>query len=214
MNVLNIIKKMKTIDPHEKIKNSKIAKKLFAKETLEMLKLYDDALTQAKGFENVPAMQEMLQDIAIKANEMIDNEIPKIKEGLKSDADKKTEKKIKTAQSAKIMEEIANTADYLAECRAKLKEHNRLKREAEGKTKPIKRRLTTRLKEGMKKIVNMMPKAVKSDTEKIYQTECIIKRTLSELKKVWGMNKIEGIEASLKEQFEGLKEKAKPNKTT
>lgn len=204
---------MKQENPHNKIKSSGIAKKLFSKETLEMLKLYNEALAQTKGFEDVPAMQEMLQDIAVKANEMVDEEIPKIKEFLKSDADKKTEKKIKKEQSAKIMEEVSNTSDYLAACRAKLKEYNRLKREAEGKTKPIKRKLTTRLKEGMKKIVNMMPKAVKSDKDKIYQTQCIINRTVSELKKVWGMNKIEGIEKSLKEQFEGLKEKVEPKKS-
>ena len=172
---------MKLQSPHDKIKSSGIAKKLFTKETLEMLKLYDEAVVQTKGFEDVPAMQDMLQDIAVKTNEMIDKEVPKIKESLKSDADKKTEKKIKTAQSAKIMEEVSNTSDYLAVCRAKLKEHNRLKRESEGKTKRIKRKLTTRLKESMKKIVNMMPKAVKTDKDKIYKTECIIKRMVSEL---------------------------------
>jgi len=203
---------MKLQSPHDKIKSSEIAKKLFTKETLEMLKLYDEAVDQTKGFEDVPAMQDMLQDIAVKTNEMIDKEIPKIKESLKSDADKKTEKKIKKEQSAKIMEEVSNTSDYLAACRAKLKEHNRIKRESEGKTKPIKRKLTTRLKESVKKIVNMMPKAVKSDKDKIYQTECIIKRMVSELKKVWGMNKIEGIEQSLKEQFEGLRDKTEPKK--
>jgi len=203
---------MKLQSPHDKIKSSGIAKKLFTKETLEMLKLYDEAVAQTKGFEDVPAMQDMLQDIAVKANEMIDKEIPKIKDSLKSDADKKTEKKIKTAQSAKIMEEVSNTSDYLASCRAKLKEHNRLKRESEGKTKPIKRKLTTRLKESVKKIVNMMPKAVKTDKDKIYKTECIIKRMVSELKKVWGMNKIEGIEQSLKEQFEGLRDKTESKK--
>jgi len=203
---------MKLQSPHDKIKSSGIAKKLFTKETLEMLKLYDEAVAQTKGFEDVPAMQDMLQDIAVKANEMIDKEIPKIKDSLKSDADKKTEKKIKTAQSAKIMEEVSNTSDYLASCRAKLKEHNRLKRESEGKTKPIKRKLTTRLKESVKKIVNMMPKAVKTDKDKIYKTECIIKRMVSELKKVWGMNKIEGIEKSLKEQFEGLRDKTESKK--
>ena len=60
----------------------------------------------------------------------------------------------------------------------------------------------------MKRLVNMMPKALKEDNKKLEQTEKAIQEFLSDLKRIWGMNKIKPIEEELKKKFDQLKERA------
>ena len=60
----------------------------------------------------------------------------------------------------------------------------------------------------MKKIANMMPKAIKEDPNKVEQTEKAVQKFLGDLKRIWGMNKIKPIEEELHEKFSELKEKA------
>ena len=53
-----------------------------------------------------------------------------------------------------------------------------------------------------------MPIKVKEDKEKIEQTEKAVKKFLSELKKIWGLNKIQQLQQEIEEKFEKLKDKA------
>ena len=204
---------MKTKTPQALIKASGLAPDLFAKETQDILNLYDSALKETKGFEKEPAMMDMLEDIRQKAQEVIEKDIKRIQSQLQTEQEKQEAQQLKKAQSRKIMEEVTMTEVYIEECRTKLRAYNRQQRLAAGKTKPIKRKLTTRLKEGMKKIVNMMPKTVKKDQKKLAQTQRIINRTVSDLKKIWGINRIEGIQKELDSQFDTLKKHAEPKET-
>ena len=128
---------MKTQNPREMIKKSGLALKLFSDQTHELLKVYDKTMKEVADFKDNPTMMELVNDIVTKTTTVIKQDIANIKESLKTDADKKAERKIKKQQSSKIMEEVEITSDYLSECRAKLREFNRQKRIAEGKDKPI-----------------------------------------------------------------------------
>ena len=111
-------------------------------------------------------------------------------------------------QSREILEKSTKAIDYLSECRLRLKEERRRKIERGEIKPPVKKQLTTKLKEFFQKIPALMPIKVKEDKEKIEQTEKAVKKFLSELKKIWGLNKIQQLQQEIEEKFEKLKDKA------
>lgn len=195
-------------DPYVLLKESGVARKLLSDKAKEALSIYDETIEGLKEFPNDKSLKDMAEQIGKAALEVLEQDIEQIKKDIKDDETTKEKKRVQKAQSKKIVEKADKTMDYLAECRTKLRE-DRKRKIASGEIKaPVKKKLTTKLKEAMKKIIGMMPKAVQKDEQKITRTEHAVQIFLSELKCIWGMNKIKPIEDELKEKFDDLKEKA------
>lgn len=200
-------------DPYILLKESGIAKNLLSKKTKEALSIYDETIEGLIEFSDDKSLKDMAEQIGKAALEMLEEDVARISGELKDEVQETEKKRTKKAQSKKIVEKADKTMDFLAECRTKLKEERQRKISSGEIKAPVKKKLTTKLKETMKKIIGMMPKAVKKDEQKITRTENAVQIFLSELKCIWGMNKIKPIEEELKEKFDELKEKATPEKT-
>jgi len=193
-------------DPYQLLKKSGISKSLLADKSKEALSIYDEAIEGLKDFPKDKGLKDMAEQIGKAAIEVMEDDIKNINEILADDVEVKEKKKVKKAQSKKITEKASKSHDFLAECRRKMKEE-RKRKIASGEIKaPVKKKITTKVKEAMSKIIGMMPKAVKNDEKKIIRTENAIQIFLSDLKCIWGMNKIKPIEDELKEKFDKLKE--------
>ncbi|HEY9084057.1 MAG TPA: hypothetical protein VIN73_12035 [Vicingaceae bacterium] len=200
-------------DPYALLKESAIAKNLLSDKAKEALSIYDETLEGLKEFPDDKSLKEMAEQIGKAALEVLEDDIAKISAELKDEVKETEKKRVRKAQSKKIAEKADKTMDFLAECRIKLKEERKRKIAAGEIKAPVKRKLTTKLKETMKKIIGMMPKTVQQDEQKIVRTEHAVQIFLSELKCIWGMNKIKPIEDELKEKFDALKEKVTVEKT-
>ncbi|MBQ21699.1 MAG: hypothetical protein CMD31_13170 [Flavobacteriales bacterium] len=199
-------------DPYALLNESGVAKNLLSDKAKEALSIYDETLEGIKEFPEDKALKDMAKQIGKAAVELLQEDIEKIKAEINDDEKTKEKKRVQKAQSKKIVEKADKTMDYLKECRIKLRE-DRKRKIAAGEIKaPVKKKLTTKLKEAMKKIIGMMPKAAQQDEQKIIRTEQAMQIFLSELKCIWGMNKIKPIADELKEKFDGLKEKVSTKK--
>lgn len=195
-------------DPYKLLEKEGVAKKVLSERSLEALSIYDETLEGLKEFPDDKTMKDMAEQIGDTAIELLKEDIATIKDELSDKAEQQQKKQLKKAQSKKIVEKSEKTMDYLAECRRKLRDERKQKMASGEIKKPVKRKLTTKLKDNMKKIANMMPKAIKEDPNKVEQTEKAVQKFLGDLKRIWGMNKIKPIEDELHEKFSELKEKA------
>ena len=200
-------------NPNDFLKKEGIAKKLLSDASKQALKEFDDTLKDLEEFLDSKELVAMAEQIGQAAIDLLKDDIERIREELKDEAAEKEEKQVKKAQSKRIVEKAEKTMDHLAQCRKLLKEERERKIASGEIKKPVKKKLTTKLKDSMKRIVNMMPNTIKEDKTKIDQTEKAIKKFLSDLKKIWGMNKITPIEDELKDKFDGLKEKIEKKET-
>lgn len=195
-------------DPYQLLKKEGINKGLLADKSKEGLSIYDETIEGLKDFPNDKALKDMAEKIGKATIEVLEEDIKNINSILEDDVKKAETKKKKKAISKRVIEKSSKTKDHLAECREKFKKE-RQRQLAAGEIKaPVKKQLATKLKEAMKKIVGMMPKAIKEDEKKIAKTELAITHFISDLKRIWGMNKIKPIEDELKEKFDQLKENA------
>ncbi len=195
-------------DPYKILKQSAVAKNLLSDKTKEALEIYDETIEGLTEFPKDKSLKEMAEKIGKAAIEVLSEDIDQIKSDLKDEVSETEKKRIQKAQSKKVVEKADKTMDYLTECRTKLREERKRKQESGEIKAPVKKKLTTKLKDNMKKIIVMMPKSVKEDEKKITRTEHAVQIFLSDLKCIWGMNKIKPIEQELKEKFEQLKDKA------
>jgi len=194
-------------DPYKLLEKEGVAKRLLNDRSKEALSIYDETLDGLKEFPDDKTMKEMAEQIGKTAIGLLAEDIAAIKEQLADKVEEEKKQKLKKAQSRQIVEKSEKAMDYLAECRRKLRE-DRAKKMATGEIKkPVKKQLTTRLKDNMKQIVTLMPRAIKEDPKKTEQTEKAIQKFLHELKRIWGMNKIKPIEEALHEKFKEVKEK-------
>ena len=203
-------------DPYVVLEKEQVAKSLLSDKIKEVLSEYDDALkdllslaedkslksSQLKGFKDAV---EQMGGIAI---EMIEEEFLSKREAHKrreEDAEKKQQRNI---QSKEILEKSERSIDYLLECRMKLKEERKHKIESGEIKPPVKKKLTTKIRELLSRVAGMMPHPLKDDSEKIEATEKAVKRFLMELKKIWGINKIKQVQEGIEEKFDKLREAA------
>ena len=126
----------------------------------------------------------------------------------KEESKKQAEPTEKEKKSKAVVAKAEKALDELALCRLKIREDRQKKIESGEIKKPKKKRLTTKLKDALKKVVNMMPEKVKQDKKKVEKTELALDNFLSELKSIWGLNKICAIREELEEKFDEIKEKA------
>lgn len=98
--------------------------------------------------------------------------------------------------------------DDLAHCRKRLKEDRQRKIESGEIQPPKKKTLVTKLRQELVKTATLIPKSLKDDTAVIQKTQKAVLNFLNELKSIWGLNKIKGIQDEIKEKFKKLEENA------
>ena len=195
-------------DPYAFLEKEAVAKGLLSDATKEALQIYDDSIEELKLYSKDKNLRNMAEEIGQAAIDVLKQDIEEIqKTHIKKAEDIQTKQK-KEMQSRDILQKSEKAIDYLSECRLRLKEERRKKIESGEIKPPVKKQLTTKLKEFFQKIPALMPIKVKEDKEKIEQTEKAVKKFLSELKKIWGLNKIQQVQQEIEEKFEKLKDKA------
>jgi hypothetical protein len=119
----------------------------------------------------------------------------------------KDEKK-KEADSKQAMKEIEEIGVEIEACRRVIRDYNKQKRDAEGKT-PVKKLRITKLKDKLLGIGKLIPEKLKDDKDVRDDTKRILLETLRSIKKSWGLNVIKPAEDGIKEQFAAMDEKQK-----
>ncbi len=203
-------------NPHELLKN--LPKANISDKVKEAIEIYDETAEELKEFPNDKKLKDMAEEIGKAAIVIIKSETEEeVKEEKpKKASTKKPEKKSENAIEEKgdekktklKREEVDKAIAFCEKCKiARQKERQR--KIAAGEIKPRKKKyLTTKLKEALNKIVNMMPEKVKKDEQKIKQTKRAVNKFLSEIKEIWEMNKICSIQEEIDDKFENLQEKA------
>lgn len=195
-------------DPYAFLETEGVAKSLLSDASKEALQIYDESLEGLKDYPKDKGLRNMAEQIGKAALDVLQQDIAQLqKTQIKKAEDKETTQK-KELQSREILEKSVKAIDYLSECRLKLKEERKRKVESGEIKPPVKKQLTTKLKELFQKIPGLMPTKVRDDKEKIDQTEKALKKFMSELKKIWGLNKIQQMQQEIEEKFEKLKDKA------
>ena len=203
-------------DPYVLLEKEQVAKSLLSDKVKEVLSEYDDAVTdllsvaedkslkssQLKGF------KDAVEQMGEIATEMIEEELLNKREAHKKKEEDAEKKQQRALQSKEILEKSKRSIDYLLECRMKLREERKHKLETGEIKSPVKKKLTTKIKELLSRVAGMMPQPLKDDSEKIEATEKAVKRFLMELKKIWGINKIKRVQEGIEEKFDKLKEAA------
>ena len=195
-------------NPYDILDKEDISKKLLSEKALISLGLYDKAKML---YEKRPASNEFKENVEKAGkitSEVIEKEVARIKNELKNETDESEKKEIKKAQSKKIIEKSENVMYDLEICRQKLKEDRKRKVES-GEIKPPKKKtITTKLRQELVKTAGMIPKNLKGDTKIIQRTQKALLNFLSELKSIWGLNKIKPIQDELEAKFKKMEEGA------
>lgn len=195
-------------NPYELLDKEDISKKMLSEKALLSLGLFDKAKML---YEKRPASKEFQENVETAGkitSEVIKKEIARIKVELKNEVEEAEKKEIKKVQSKKIVEKSEKVLDDLEICRQKLREDRKQKVES-GEIKPPKKRtITTKLRQELVKTAGMIPKNLKGDTKVIQRTQKALLNFLTELKSIWGLNKIKPIQDELKAKFKKLEQEA------
>ena len=138
-------------DPYEILKKEQITSSLLDDKSKEALAIYDETLESLKDFPNDKSLKKIAEKIGKEAIEIVGANIKKINTLLVDEVKEKEAKQKKKAQSKLLMEKSKKTTDHLAKCREAFREERKRKIAAGEIKAPVKKRLTTKLKESMKK---------------------------------------------------------------
>jgi len=195
-------------NPYQLLEDEHISQKLLSEKAVTSLKLFDKAKLL---HEKRPTSKEMKEN-AEKAGKItigvIEKEITRVKSELKNEAEEDQKKEIKKGQSKKIVEKAEVILDELEICRKKLREDRQRKMESGEIQPPKKKTLVTKLRQELIRTATLIPKNLKEDKNVIQRTQKAVLTFLTELKSIWGLNKIKPIEDDLKEKFKKLQEQA------
>lgn len=207
-------------DPYKVLKEAGIAKSALTERGVKALEFFDRAKKLHEQNPKAENIQEQAERVGEKAIAEIKKEIDRLKSQVKNEEEEKEKQVVKKTQSKQLVEKTKKIVTDLDECREKLKE-DRKKKMASGEIKPPKKKtVTTRIREELLRIPNMIPKALEKNPDVLQKTQRAILRFLNELKEIWGLNKIKSIQEEIKEKFEKLTEQqirehvVKPKKKT
>lgn len=195
-------------NPYALLDKEDISKKMLSEKALASLDLFDRANTLYDKRPTSKDMQQNAERAGEITSEVIKKEIARIKSELKNEIEETEKKEIKKSQSKKIVEKSEKVLDDLAMCRQKLKDDRKRKIENGEIQPPKKKTLVTKLRQELVRTATLIPKNLKEDTNVIQRTQKAVLNFLNELKGIWGLNKIKGIQDEIKEKFKKLEQDA------
>lgn len=195
-------------NPYELLKKEKISKNLLDERARKALSIFDDTLDDLKEYPDDKKIKKEAEAIGKEIVELVKEDIARIKEELHDEVEESAKKETRKVQSKKVVEKAEKVLNDLEICRQKLREDRKQKVES-GEIKPPKKRtITTRLRQELLKTAGMIPKNLKGDTDVIQRTQKALLNFLTELKSIWGLNKIKPIQDELKAKFKRLEQEA------
>lgn len=195
-------------NPYDLLEKEKISKKLLSERVLKGLSIFDETLADMEQFPNDKKLKKEAEEIGKETIELVKEDIERIKEETHDEIEENAKKETRKVQSKKVVDKAEQVLDDLAMCRQRLREDRQRKIES-GEIKPPKKKtLVTKLRQDLGKFANLIPKNLKEDADTIERTQKAIMKFLTELKDIWGLNKIKSIQDELKEKFKKLQEQA------
>ncbi|MBS1635389.1 MAG: hypothetical protein JST26_05655 [Bacteroidetes bacterium] len=195
-------------DPYELLKKENISKKLLSENALRGLSIFDDTLKDVKEFPGDKKLKSEAEKIGEQIVELIKEDISRIQKETCDEVEEGKKKETRRVHSKKIVEKAEKVLDDLSMCRQRLRE-DRQKRIDSGEIKaPKKKTLVTKLRQELVKTATLIPKNLKEDASVIERTQKAVLSFLTELKNIWGLNKIKPIQDEIKEKFKKLRDQA------
>jgi len=195
-------------NPYAILEKENISRSLLSERAEKALAIFDETLADLEQFPNDKKLKKEAEEIGKETVELIKEEIERIGIETHDEIEEAAKKEVRKVQSKKIIEKSEQVLDDLALCRQRLKDDRQRKIEAGEITPPKKRTLTTKLRQDLGKFANLIPKNLKEDPDTLQRTQKAIMKFLNELKDIWGLNKIKGIQDELNEKFKKLQEQA------
>lgn len=193
-------------DPYEVLKEAGIAKSALSERGKKALVIFDKSKKLHEQFPKEQNIHQQAELLGEKAVAEIKKEIDRINSQVKKEEEDQEKKKVKKKQSKELVEKSQKIVTDLDECREKLKEERKRRKEAGEIKPPRKKTVTTRIREELLRIPNMIPKALEGKPDVLEKTQRAILKFLNELKEIWGLNKIKSIQEDIKEKFDRLTE--------
>ena len=97
-------------DPYKLLKESGVAKNLLSDKTKEALEIYDETIDGLNEFPKDKSLMEMAEKIGKAAIEVLSEDVEQINAGLKDEVQETEKKRIKKAQSKKVVEKAVKTS--------------------------------------------------------------------------------------------------------
>lgn len=195
-------------NPYDLLEKENISKKLLSERVLKGLSIFDETLADLEQFPSDKKLKKEAEEIGKETIELVKEDIERIKEETHDEIEENARKETRKVQSKKVVEKAEQVLDDLAMCRQRLREDRQRKMES-GEIKPPKKKtLVTKLRQDLGKFANLIPKNLKEDADTLERTQKAIMKFLTELKDIWGLNKIKSIQDELKEKFKKLQEQA------
>lgn len=195
-------------NPYDLLEKEKISKKLLSERVLKGLSIFDETLADMEQFPGDKRLKKEAEEIGKETIELVKEDIERIKEETHDEIEENSKKEERKVRSKKVVEKAEQVLDDLAMCRQRLKEDRQRKIESGEIQPPKKKTLVTKLRQELVKTATLIPKNLKEDTTVIHKTQKAVLNFLNELKSIWGLNKIKGIQDEIKEKFKKLEENA------
>jgi len=195
-------------NPHAHLKKLGIAPSLLSAAGTRALFLFDKANKFHEDHPDNKSMQESAMAVAAHAVAQMNKEAGLIKKTNVDQVADTEKKEMLKIQSKKIAEKSNATIDHLTNCRKMLKEERKRKIAAGEIKAPKKKNLVMKLRSELGRMANLIPEKLKTNPKIVEKTRLAVLKFLTELKNLWGMDKIKPIEDEIKKQFEKLEQSA------
>lgn len=195
-------------NPYDFLARAGVDQKMLGAEAKEALQLFKETMTDFEAYPDNEDLKKQVESVGKSVIELIEKDVQRIA-GEAEQTEVQSEKhKVKKHQSKKTIEKTERTFDDLDLCRERLRDDRRKKVESGEIAKPKKKTLTTKLRLDLVKIVMLIPKNLKDDADVLTKTRRAILKFLTELKGIWGLDRIKPIEDDLNKRFEKLEDEA------
>lgn len=202
-------------NPYTLLEKEHVDKSKLSKGAREALSLFDQTLADLTEYPDNDTLKNAAEDLGEKVSELVEEAIREFKEKSRDIEAEETTKKERKARAEQIVKKAGVVLDELELCRQRLRQDREQKLKSGEIAPPKKKTITTRLRAELLKMAGMIPKKLKEDASILERTRKALMRFLSELKEIWGLDRIKPIEEELSEKFEkmasGVEKNHKPN---
>lgn len=195
-------------NPYDILKKERIDKSQLSDRVLKGLVIFDDTLDDLNKYPKDRQMKKAAEEIGAGVCELLNGDIERIRQDSYDEEEEKGKKATRKAQSKTIIAKAEKTLDDLTLCRQRLKEDRQKKIESGEIKPPRKKTLATKLRAELVKMATLIPAKLKDDVTVIQKTRKAVLNFLTELKAIWGLDKIKPIQEEIIQKFDKLEENA------
>lgn len=195
-------------NPYEILRKEGINKESLSVRVQKGLQIYDETLEDLNKYPKDKQMRQAAEEIGSGVCELMRDDVERLRQESYSEEEEKGKKAARKAQSKSIIAKAEKTLDDLTLCRQRLKEDRQKKIDSGEIKKPVKKTLSSKLRAELVKMATLIPTKLKDDVSVIQKTRKAVLNFLSELKSIWGLDKIKPIQEEIMQKFDKLEEKA------